>query len=343
MNSHDEPATSPHPHQMAFETIDVGTGQPSDGIAPGKRAVVYLRVSTPSQVNTDYDPEGISLPAQRKACYRKADQLGITIVDEYLEPGKSAREMTKRVAFQQMLDRIRTQRDVDYVIIYKLSRMARNRFDAKRLGLVGTNFDRIAEASLTPWWSAMEGGLDALDPELHAALVGDAVARQAPTPITVRELTYRNPFGEELAAIGTGAEALSKAAGVIETTATLGSRRKIMRAEAKLAEETVDDRIAMSRVDRELRQEELRLVRLENAKAEQELIALRIQNAKELGALSDAAKQQALVDRLTASGQLDEADVVAALNPPEAAALTEFAAHPPELERSYEPDPDDSE
>lgn len=106
----------------------------SDGIAPGKRAVVYLRVSTPSQVNTDYDPEGISLPAQRKACYRKADQLGITIVDEYVEPGKSARDMTKRVAFQQMLDRIRTQRDVDYVIIYKLSRMARNRFDDAIVG-----------------------------------------------------------------------------------------------------------------------------------------------------------------------------------------------------------------
>ncbi len=187
----------------------------------------------------------------------------------------------------------------------------------------------------------MESGLDALDPELHAALVGDAVARQAPTPIAVRELTYRNPFGEELAAIGTGAEALSKTAGVIETTATLGSRRKMMRAEAKLAEETVDDRIAMSRVDRELRQEDLRRVRIENAKAEQELIALRIQNAKELSALSDAAKQQALVERLTVSGLLDEADVVAALSPAEAAALTEFAAHPPELARSYEPDPDE--
>ena len=27
-----------------------------------KRAVLYLRVSTPSQVKTDYNPEGISLP-----------------------------------------------------------------------------------------------------------------------------------------------------------------------------------------------------------------------------------------------------------------------------------------
>jgi site-specific DNA recombinase len=32
-----------------------------------KRAVLYLRVSTLAQVNTDYDPEGNSIPAQRKA------------------------------------------------------------------------------------------------------------------------------------------------------------------------------------------------------------------------------------------------------------------------------------
>jgi DNA invertase Pin-like site-specific DNA recombinase len=42
--------------------------------------------------------------------------------------------MDKRVAFQQMLERIRTLKDVDYVIIYKLSRMARNRFDDAIVG-----------------------------------------------------------------------------------------------------------------------------------------------------------------------------------------------------------------
>jgi site-specific DNA recombinase len=30
--------------------------------------VRYLRVSSSGQVDTDYNPEGISLPAQRKAC-----------------------------------------------------------------------------------------------------------------------------------------------------------------------------------------------------------------------------------------------------------------------------------
>lgn len=97
--------------------------------AAGTRAVVYLRVSSKGQVNTDYDPEGISIPAQRQSCQRKAEQLGLTIVGEYVEPGQSATEMTKRVAFQQMLERIRRDHDVDYVIVYKLSRFARNRID----------------------------------------------------------------------------------------------------------------------------------------------------------------------------------------------------------------------
>ena len=97
---------------------------------PIKRALLYLRVSTPSQVHTDYDPEGISIPAQRAACERKAAQMGdVEIVDTFTEPGKSATSMDKRPAFQAMLERIRSDKDVDYVIVYKLSRMNRNRVD----------------------------------------------------------------------------------------------------------------------------------------------------------------------------------------------------------------------
>ncbi len=91
--------------------------------------MLYLRVSSAKQVKTDYDPEGISLPAQRESCRRKAAQLGLDVVDEYIEPGVSGREMTKRVAFTQMLARIREQKDVSHVIVYKLSRMNRNRID----------------------------------------------------------------------------------------------------------------------------------------------------------------------------------------------------------------------
>ncbi|MBN6749600.1 recombinase family protein [Micrococcus luteus] len=37
--------------------------------------------------------------------------------------------MTNRVAFQEMLERIRRGCDVDHVIVYKRSRFARNRTD----------------------------------------------------------------------------------------------------------------------------------------------------------------------------------------------------------------------
>src|SRR4051812_7529621 len=94
-----------------------------------KRAVLYLRVSTPSQVNNDFNPEGISIPAQRAACEQKAKDLGATVVEEFVEPGRSATTMLNRPAFKQMLDRIRQERDVDYVIVYKLSRMNRDRID----------------------------------------------------------------------------------------------------------------------------------------------------------------------------------------------------------------------
>ena len=110
-------------------TAPAATGALASWDQPAKKAVLYLRVSTSSQVNTDRDPEGISIPAQRVSCERKAAQLGIEIVDEYVEPGRSATSMDKREAFQKLLERIRTDRDIDYVIVYKLSRMNRNRLD----------------------------------------------------------------------------------------------------------------------------------------------------------------------------------------------------------------------
>jgi site-specific DNA recombinase len=94
-----------------------------------KTAVLYLRVSTTSQVQTDYDPEGLSIPAQRRACERKAEQLGVRIIGEYVEPGRSATTIEKRPAFQEMLERIKRQGDTDYVIVYNLSRLNRNRVD----------------------------------------------------------------------------------------------------------------------------------------------------------------------------------------------------------------------
>lgn len=115
-----------HGTTPAFPAIDA---QSPEQPRPQARALIYLRVSSNRQVRRDYDPEGISIPAQREACHRKAEQLGLAVVDEYVEPGWSATEMTKRAAFQRMLARIRDTGDIDHLIVYKLSRLARNRVD----------------------------------------------------------------------------------------------------------------------------------------------------------------------------------------------------------------------
>lgn len=72
-----------------------------------KRALALLRVSTKSQVNTDYNPEGISLPTQRQSIKGKAKELGAVLVDEYIEPGSTGTTMAKRPVFREMLQRIR--------------------------------------------------------------------------------------------------------------------------------------------------------------------------------------------------------------------------------------------
>jgi DNA invertase Pin-like site-specific DNA recombinase len=85
-------------------------------------------VSTAKQADKGPDAEGYSLPAQREACLRKAEALGAEVVAEYLDRGESAKT-TDRPEFQRMLTRIRLARDVDYVILDKIDRFARNRRD----------------------------------------------------------------------------------------------------------------------------------------------------------------------------------------------------------------------
>jgi site-specific DNA recombinase len=94
-----------------------------------KRAALLLRVSSSSQVHTDYDPEGLSLPAQRNECTRKATSLDATVVREYVEPGVSGGSLVKRKVFRQLIADIRETQDIDYVIVWSVSRWARNQED----------------------------------------------------------------------------------------------------------------------------------------------------------------------------------------------------------------------
>ena len=90
-------------------------------------AVVYLRVSTKDQARRNGEPEGYSLPAQRGAVQRKAEGIEATIIEEFVEGGETATN-ANRPELQRLLAYI-AEHPVKYVIVHKLDRLIRNRFD----------------------------------------------------------------------------------------------------------------------------------------------------------------------------------------------------------------------
>ena len=106
-------------------TISLPTGQPLDLENLALTAVTYQRVSTEEQAAKGGQREGFSIPAQRQANQRKADEIGATIVEEFVDPGYSGRTL-KRPDLQRMLKYIKTHQ-VTYCIVHKLDRLARDR------------------------------------------------------------------------------------------------------------------------------------------------------------------------------------------------------------------------
>jgi site-specific DNA recombinase len=98
------------------------------GVGGVKQALIYLRVSSRGQVETDYDSEGFSLPAQRAACIRKASALGAEIVGEFVEKAESGTSTKRRKALAALLERV-AEGGIDYVIVHKVDRLARSRDD----------------------------------------------------------------------------------------------------------------------------------------------------------------------------------------------------------------------
>jgi DNA invertase Pin-like site-specific DNA recombinase len=88
------------------------------GIRDGKRAVVYLRVST--------DEQSASIEAQRETCTRLAKQRGYNIVAEFVDENVSgAIAIDKRPALKRAL-RALADDQADRLIVAKLDRLARN-------------------------------------------------------------------------------------------------------------------------------------------------------------------------------------------------------------------------
>ncbi|MDT5024274.1 MAG: hypothetical protein QOE61_700, partial [Micromonosporaceae bacterium] len=131
---------------MSTSTLNTTVRDAASGRS--KRAVIYLRVSTAKQVGKDDDPDGYSLPAQEEACRRKADVLDAEVVEVFVDRGESAKT-ADRPEFQRMLRFVKEHRDIDYVILDKVDRFARNRRDDANtmfeLHSVGTQLVSVKE------------------------------------------------------------------------------------------------------------------------------------------------------------------------------------------------------
>ena len=93
----------------------------------GAVAVSYLRVSTKEQAEKGGTDEGYSIPAQREANRRKAEQLGATVIEEFVDAGESART-ADRPELMRMIQYV-TEHQVNYCVVHKVDRLARNRAD----------------------------------------------------------------------------------------------------------------------------------------------------------------------------------------------------------------------
>ena len=103
--------------------LGLGDGAPERIV----RIAIYLRVSTEEQAKKGGEVEGYSIPYQRDACLEKVRQLGGILVCEYVDAGESAKS-ADRPQLQKMLRELKTKH-IDYVVVHKIDRLARNRSD----------------------------------------------------------------------------------------------------------------------------------------------------------------------------------------------------------------------
>lgn len=89
-----------------------------------KRCYIYTRVSTSMQV------DGYSLDAQKDKLKKYAEFQDMVVAGEYSDKGKSGKNIEGRPQFLQMLKDIESGKDeVEFVLVFKLSRFGRNAAD----------------------------------------------------------------------------------------------------------------------------------------------------------------------------------------------------------------------
>jgi site-specific DNA recombinase len=142
-----------------------GDARDQEKTVPALTALIYLRVSTARQAEKGGEAEGYSIPVQREGCTRKASDLGATVQQEFVDAGASARS-ADRPALQAMLEHLKSG-GVDYVIVHKVDRLARDRADDVMIALAihkaGAKLISVTEAvDATPAGTLLHGIMAAI-------------------------------------------------------------------------------------------------------------------------------------------------------------------------------------
>ena len=88
--------------------------------ADGKRAILYLRVSTEEQV------DNFSLETQEEICRKEAEKRGFEIVEIFKEEGRSAKNIIGRPVLINLLEYCRKNKSkIQAVFVYRLDRVSR--------------------------------------------------------------------------------------------------------------------------------------------------------------------------------------------------------------------------
>ena len=160
-------------------------------------AFVYLRVSTKEQANKGGVQDGYSLPAQRQACYRKADDLGAEVIEEFKDAGESAKTANRR-DLQRMLTMLAGLRPT-YVIVHKVDRLARNRADDVQINLaieaVGSRLVSVSEnIDATPSGMMVHGIMSTIA-EFYSRNLAHETMKGISEKLKRGETPFRAPLG----------------------------------------------------------------------------------------------------------------------------------------------------
>jgi site-specific DNA recombinase len=107
--------------------------------------------------------------------------MGAVVVDEYVDKD-SATSADKRPDFQRLVERVVEQHDIDYVIVFKLDRFARNRLDdaliSMRLETAGATLVSCVEQIDGTTTGRLLQGMLAVMNEFYSRNLGDEIKRK---------------------------------------------------------------------------------------------------------------------------------------------------------------------